>query len=94
MRSATSRWPGRASRRRSGALDEPLQQTDRAAWTRAYLAVDRAEYPNIWQIRAELPACADDGIFETVLAAVLAGLRLQAPRPCGCDEHAAAAAAP
>ena len=28
------------------ALDERLQQADRAAWTRAYLAVSRAQHPN------------------------------------------------
>ncbi|HUJ05447.1 MAG TPA: TetR/AcrR family transcriptional regulator [Streptosporangiaceae bacterium] len=76
-----------------GALDPALQQSDRAAWTRAYLAVDRTGYPHIWQIRDELAGVPDDGIFETVLAAIIAGLRLQAPRPCGCAEHATATVA-
>ena len=72
-----------------GALDPALQQSDRAAWLRAYRAVDRDEYPNIWQIRDELADVPDDGIFETVLAALITGLQLTAPRPCGCAEHAA-----
>jgi hypothetical protein len=32
------------------------------------LAVDRAECPHTWQIRAELPDVADDDIFETILS--------------------------
>ena len=71
------------------ALDADLQAADQAAWTRAYLSVDRAEYPHIWQLRDELAAVPDDGIFETVLAAILAGLRLRAPRPCACHANAA-----
>ena len=72
------------------ALDPSLQQADRAAWTRAYLAVDRAEYPHIWQIRDDLAAVTDDEIFETMLAVAITGLRDLAPRPCGCQKHAAA----
>jgi len=70
------------------ALDERLQKKDRDAWTSAYLAVDRADYPNIWQIRTDLPEVDDDDIFETVLSFVVAGLVARAPRPCGCARHA------
>src|SRR6266699_3523447 len=70
------------------ALDAPLQQADRSAWTRAYLAVDRAEYPHIWQVRDDLASVSDDDIFETILAAVVEGLRATAPRPCNCPKHA------
>lgn len=76
------------------ALDPSLQQADREAWTRAYLAVDRAEYPHIWQIRDDLAALTDDEIFETMLAVAITGLRDLAPRPCGCNKHAAGPAAP
>jgi AcrR family transcriptional regulator len=71
------------------ALDERLQATDRAAWTSAYLAVDRAEYPHIWQVRTQLPDVGDDDIFETILLLVISGLVGQAPRPCGCGAHPA-----
>ncbi|GEM_PF-994335 len=70
------------------ALDESAQRTDRAAWTRAYLGVDPAEHPNIWQVRSELPGVDDDDIFETILSLVVSGLRAAAPRPCGCPRHA------
>ena len=76
------------------ALDEQLQKNDHSAWTRAYLAVDRADYPNIWQIRTELPDVRDDDIFETVLSFVVAGLVARAPRPCGCARHADGGTAP
>jgi AcrR family transcriptional regulator len=69
------------------ALDERLQATDRAAWTSAYLAVDRAEYPHISQVRTELPDVKDDDIFETILSLVISGLIRRAPRPCGCGAH-------
>jgi TetR/AcrR family tetracycline transcriptional repressor len=69
------------------ALDERLQENDRAAWTRAYLAVRRAEHPNIWQVRTELPEVDDDEISATILSLVLDGLILRAPRPCGCGKH-------
>jgi AcrR family transcriptional regulator len=69
------------------ALPEPLQATDRAAWTQAYRAVDRAEYPHIWQVRDELAQVADDDIFESVLAMVITGLCQRAPRPCTCPRH-------
>jgi AcrR family transcriptional regulator len=72
------------------ALDPRQQQADKAAWTRAYLAVDRAEYPHIWQIRDELADLTDDDIFETILALVMEGFRAKAPRPCGCQRHAGA----
>jgi AcrR family transcriptional regulator len=68
------------------ALDERLQQEDRAAWTQAYLAVDRAKYPSIWQIRDDLASSPVDGIFETSLSIVIEGLRVLAPRPC-CPAH-------
>jgi AcrR family transcriptional regulator len=71
------------------ALPEPLEAADRAAWTRTYRAVDRAEYPHIWQVRDELPLVADNDIFESILAMVIAGLCQRAPRPCTCAEHAA-----
>jgi hypothetical protein len=66
------------------ALDKRLQDLDRSAWTRAHLAVDRADYPHTWQIRAELPDVADDHIFETILSLVMSGLAQRAPRPCEC----------
>jgi AcrR family transcriptional regulator len=69
------------------ALDAGLQQADRAAWARAYLAVDRAEYPHTWQIRDELPSVTDDGIFEMILSLVIEGFRHKAPRPCTCEKH-------
>jgi AcrR family transcriptional regulator len=69
------------------ALDERAQATDRAAWTRAYLAVDRAEFPHIWQVRLELPDVADDAIFDTILSLVIDGLVQRAPRPCACGTH-------
>ena len=69
------------------ALDERAQATDRAAWTRAYLAVNRAEFPHIWQVRLELPEVADDEIFDTILSLVIGGLTRGAPRPCRCGGH-------
>ena len=69
------------------ALPGPLQATDRAAWKQAYRAVDRAEYPHIWQVRDELPLVADDDIFESILAMVVDGLCHRAPRPCACGGH-------
>ena len=71
------------------ALPEPLEAADRAAWTRTYLAVDRVEYPHIWQVRDELPLVTDDDIFESILAIVITGLCQRAPRPCSCPRHAA-----
>jgi AcrR family transcriptional regulator len=73
------------------ALEPSQQERDRAAWTRAYLAVDRAEFPAIWQIRDELAGVTDDDIFEAALALVMDGFQAQAPNPCGCQKHAAAA---
>lgn len=70
------------------ALDDAVQRSDRAAWTRAYLAVDAAEYPNIWQVREELPGVGDDAIFETILSLVISGLISRAPRPCACHRDA------
>lgn len=69
------------------ALPGPLQASDRAAWTQAYRAVDRAEYPHIWQVRDELPLVTDDDIFESILAMVISGLCQRAPRPCRCGRH-------
>jgi AcrR family transcriptional regulator len=68
------------------AMDEQLQKNDRSAWG-AYLTVDRADYPNIWQVRTDLPEVRDDDIFETVLSFVIAGLVARAPRPCRCVRH-------
>jgi hypothetical protein len=73
------------------ALDPALQETDRSAWTRAYLAVDRAQYPNTWQIRDELAGVSPDDIFETILGLVMAGFVATAPRPCRCENHEGAA---
>jgi AcrR family transcriptional regulator len=69
------------------ALDKRLQQSDRAAWTRAYLVVGQATHPHIWRIREELPRIQDDDIFETILSLVLGGLMRRAPRPCRCAAH-------
>jgi AcrR family transcriptional regulator len=69
------------------ALDTRAQNTDLQAWTRAYRAVGRAEYPNIWQLRDELPDVSDDDVFETVVSLVIGGLMQRAPRPCGCAHH-------
>jgi len=74
------------------ALDPSQQEADKSAWTRAYLAVDKAEYQHIWQIRDELAKLTEDDIFETVLALVLTGFTVMAPRPCQCERHAATAA--
>jgi len=68
------------------ALDERLRHEDRAAWTQAYLAVDRAKYPSIWQIRDDLASVSADGMFETSLSIVIEGLRVLAPQPC-CEAH-------
>ena len=47
------------------ALDERPAATDRAAWTRAYLAADRAEFPHIWQVRDwNCRTSTDDDIFD------------------------------
>lgn len=70
------------------ALDPGLQQADRGAWTRAYLAVDRTEHPHIWQLRDDLASVTDDDIFETILSLVVEGFRSKAPRPCACAKHA------
>ena len=75
------------------ALDERLQKNEFNAWTSAYLAVDRAGYPNTWQIRTELPEVRDDDVFETILSFIIAGLVQRAPRPCRCARHAAPGAA-
>ena len=69
------------------ALDQRLQQNDRTAWTRAYLAVSRAEHPNIWRIRTQLPEVDDDQISATILSLLIDGLIRRAPRPCGCGKH-------
>jgi AcrR family transcriptional regulator len=69
------------------ALDERLQARDRAAWTQAYLAASRDEYPHIWPVREELPQVTDDAIFEQILAIVMTGLCAIAPRPCRCGRH-------
>jgi TetR/AcrR family transcriptional regulator, tetracycline repressor protein len=66
------------------ALDEDVQRGDRAAWTRAYLAVSQNQYPNVWHVRTQLPEVPDDDVFETILSLVMTGLRAQAPRPREC----------
>lgn len=73
------------------ALGQNLQETDQAAWSRAYLAADRAVHPHIWQIRTELPDISDDDIFETILSLVIDGLTERAPRPCECAAHSPSA---
>jgi AcrR family transcriptional regulator len=70
------------------ALDKQQQKNDQAAWTRAYLTVDRADYPDIWQIREKLPDVDDGEIYEMILSFVMAGLIARAPRPCTCPRHA------
>jgi len=75
------------------ALDERLQQSDRSAWTRAYLTVAREQHPNIWQVRTELPEVREDDVFETTLALVMTGLWERAPRPCRCHAPASRPAA-
>jgi len=72
------------------AMDEQQLAKDEAAWTSAYLTVDRAEYPHIWQIRTELPGVTDDQIYETIVSLVVGGLLQRAPRPCRCGRHAPA----
>jgi AcrR family transcriptional regulator len=69
------------------ALETRLQENDRAAWMRAYRAVEPAEHPHIWQLREELPAVTDDDIFETILSLVIGGLTQIAPHPCSCRLH-------
>jgi len=69
------------------ALDQSLQETGQAAWSRAYLTADRAVHPHIWQIRKELPDVSDEDIFETIMSLVTDGLTRRAPRPCGCAAH-------
>ncbi|MHB1431852.1 MAG: TetR/AcrR family transcriptional regulator [Streptosporangiaceae bacterium] len=70
------------------ALEPELQQADRSAWRGAYLSADRATYPNIWQVRDDLPEVTEDAIFETILSVVMEGVVCQAPRPCACPRHA------
>src|SRR5262249_54969703 len=59
------------------ALEPKQQQADKSAWTHAYLAVDRAEYPHIWQIRDDLADVTEDDIFETLLDLVMGGFRVK-----------------
>jgi len=72
------------------ALDAALQQADRSAWSRAYRAVDRNEYPHIWSLRDELADVQDEDIFDRALGFFLAGLRMKAPTPCACAAHTTA----
>jgi len=76
------------------ALDRRAQLSDRAAWTQAYLSVNRAEHPNIWQVRTDLPEVDDDDIFERILATVISGLWQVAPRRCSCHAPAQRAKRP
>ncbi|MDR2984889.1 MAG: TetR/AcrR family transcriptional regulator [Nocardiopsaceae bacterium] len=76
------------------ALDPSQQQADISAWTKAYLAVDRNEYPHIWQLRDELAEVTEDDIFETILRLVIQGFMVLAPRPCECGKHEQAASRP
>ena len=70
------------------SLDAKAQQGDRAAWTQAYLSVDRAQFPAVWQVRTELPEVKDDDIFENLLGLVMTGLVQSAPHPCDCHRPA------
>ena len=70
------------------ALDGRLQRNDSAAWSQAYLSVNREQHPNIWKIRTELADVEDDAIFESILATVMLGLQQLAPRPCTCHDSA------
>jgi hypothetical protein len=70
------------------ALDKRVQQSDCAAWTQAYLSVDRNQHPSIWQVRTELAEVKDDDIFEAIHKTVMTGLRELAPRPCTCHTPA------
>jgi protein-disulfide isomerase-like protein with CxxC motif len=70
------------------SLDTKAQQSDRAAWTQAYLSVDRAQFPAIWQVRTLLPEVKDDDIFENLLGLVMTGLLQSAPHPCDCHRPA------
>jgi len=70
------------------ALDKRLQIKDRSAWISAYLTVKEADFPNLWQVRHELPEVDEDHAFEAILSLLLAGLQLQAPVPCHCAVHA------
>lgn len=69
------------------SLDIDVQRYDRAAWSQAYLGVERAKFPNTWRIRRALPEIDDDEIFETLLSLLMDGLMAQAPKPCRCTEH-------
>jgi hypothetical protein len=69
------------------SLDAHSQEADRAAWTRAYRAVEQTEHPRIWQVWEEPPNVRDDEIFEAILSLVAGGLARQAPGPCGCGAH-------
>jgi hypothetical protein len=69
-------------------LDTKAQQTDRAAWAQAYLSVDLAEFPAIWQVRTLLPEVSDNDIFENLLGLVMTGLLQSAPHPCDCHRPA------
>jgi AcrR family transcriptional regulator len=69
------------------SLDTRLQRYDNAAWSQAYLGVDKSEYPNTWRIRKALPDVDDDAIFETLLSLLLDGVMAQAPNPCRCIDH-------
>ena len=69
------------------SLDARSQEADRAAWTRAYRAVDQTEDPRIWQVREEPPNVRDDEIFEAILSLVVGRPARQAPGPCGCGAH-------
>ena len=60
-------------------MDEQLQKNDRSAWG-AYLTVDRADHPNIWQGRRAARSTRDDDIFETILSSSHT-LIARAPRP-------------
>jgi AcrR family transcriptional regulator len=70
------------------SLDAKAQQNDRAAWTQAYLSVDRAQFPAIWRVRTLLPEVKDDDIFENLLGLVMTGLLQSAPQPCDCHPRA------
>jgi hypothetical protein len=63
------------------SLDAHSQEADRAAWTRAYRAVEQTEHPRIWQVWEEPPNVRDDEIFEAILSLVAGGLAPAGPGP-------------
>lgn len=74
------------------SLDVPAREADASAWPRAYRAVEREEYPNIWSVRDSLSHVSDDAVYERALEVFLVGLQALASVPCTCPagSHSAA----